>query len=159
MLCPLQELLFLAGIWIKSATKYHLSFEKYHGVFILDLCLKMNELYKFSAFPIMKTAFLWSNTWLQVYMIPCVKYCRNVDLTCVFDKWIISVVGNDITLTLTLWLARWRLKSPASRLFTEPFVQEQIKENIKAPHQWPLLGEIHRWLKFCVLEIGGYTYC
>ena len=31
---------------------------------------------------------------------------------------------------------RWRLKSPASRLFTQPLVQAQIKENIKAPRHW-----------------------
>ena len=33
---------------------------------------------------------------------------------------------------------RWRLKSPASRLFTQPFIQAQIKENIKALRHWPL---------------------
>ena len=27
----------------------------------------------------------------------------------------------------------WRLKSPASPLFTQPFNQAQIKENIKTP--------------------------
>ena len=32
---------------------------------------------------------------------------------------------------------RWRLKSPASRLFT----LVQIKENIKVPRHWPLCGE------------------
>ena len=33
-------------------------------------------------------------------------------------------------------------KSPASRLFTQPFIQTQIKENIKAPrHWWPVTGE------------------
>ena len=37
--------------------------------------------------------------------------------------------------------ARWRLKSPASRLFTQPFIQAQIKEIIKAPRHWPLCGE------------------
>ena len=31
--------------------------------------------------------------------------------------------------------------SSASRLFTKPFIQAQIKENIKAPHHWPLYGE------------------
>ena len=36
--------------------------------------------------------------------------------------------------------ARWRLKSPASRLFTQPFIQAQIKENIKAPRHWPFAG-------------------
>ena len=32
-------------------------------------------------------------------------------------------------------------QSPASRLFTRPFIQTQIKENIKAPRHWPLCGE------------------
>ena len=48
--------------------------------------------------------------------------------------------------------ARWCLKSPASRLFTQ-FIQVQIKENIKAPRHWPLCGEFtggrrippHKW--------------
>ena len=35
----------------------------------------------------------------------------------------------------------WRLKSPASRLFTQPFIQTQIKENIIAPRHWPLCEE------------------
>ena len=30
------------------------------------------------------------------------------------------------------------LKSLASRLFTQPFIQAQIKENIKAPRHWPV---------------------
>ena len=42
---------------------------------------------------------------------------------------------------MTSWRARWRLKSSASPLFTQPFVQAQIKENIKAPSHWPLWGE------------------
>ena len=43
---------------------------------------------------------------------------------------------------------RWRLKSPASPLFTQPFIQAQIKENIKAPSHWPLGGEFtgDRWI-------------
>ena len=44
-------------------------------------------------------------------------------------------------ITLTSWWPRWRLKSPASRMFTQPFIQTQIKENIKAPRHWPLCGE------------------
>ena len=36
---------------------------------------------------------------------------------------------------------RWCLKSPASRLFTHPFIREQIKENITTPHHWSLWGE------------------
>ena len=37
-------------------------------------------------------------------------------------------------------MARWRLNSPASRLFTQPFIPGQIKESIKAPRHWPLCG-------------------
>ena len=36
---------------------------------------------------------------------------------------------------------RWRLKSPASRLFTQSFIQTQIKENSKAPRHRPLCWE------------------
>ena len=42
--------------------------------------------------------------------------------------------------------ARWLLKSPPSRLFTQAFIQAQIKENNKALHHWPLRGKIHQWL-------------
>ena len=40
------------------------------------------------------------------------------------------------------------IKSPASRLFTQPFIRAQIKENIKAPRHWPLCGEFTggRWI-------------
>ena len=42
---------------------------------------------------------------------------------------------------MTSWWGRWRIQSPTSRsLFTQPFVQAQIKENIKAPRHWPLCG-------------------
>ena len=39
-------------------------------------------------------------------------------------------------ITVTSKWALWRLKSPASRLFTQPFDQAQIKENSKAPRHW-----------------------
>ena len=48
-------------------------------------------------------------------------------------------------ITMTSWWARWRLKSPASLLLTQPFIQAQIKEKNKAPRPWPLCGEIHWW--------------
>ena len=44
-------------------------------------------------------------------------------------------------ITVTSQWARWRLKAPASQLFTQPFIRTQIKENIKAPRHWPLWGE------------------
>ena len=33
------------------------------------------------------------------------------------------------------------LKSQASPMFTQPFIQAQIKENIKGPRHWPLCAE------------------
>ena len=36
---------------------------------------------------------------------------------------------------------RWRIKSPASWLFTQPFIQTQIKVNIQAPRHWPLCAD------------------
>ena len=44
-------------------------------------------------------------------------------------------------ITLTSSWPRWRLKSPALWLFTQPFIQTQIKENLKAPRHWLLCGE------------------
>ena len=45
-------------------------------------------------------------------------------------------------------LGGWRLKVPVSRLFSQSFVQAQIKENTKAPRHWPLRGEFtgDRWI-------------
>ena len=43
-----------------------------------------------------------------------------------------------ISITVTSWWEQWRLKSPAPWLFTQTFVQMQIKDNIEAPHRWPL---------------------
>ena len=33
-----------------------------------------------------------------------------------------------------------QIASSASSLFTQPFIQEQIKENFKDPRHWPLCG-------------------
>ena len=55
---------------------------------------------------------------------------------------------NTTHITMTSQWAWWRLKSPASRLFTQSFIQTQIKENINAPRHWPLRGEFtgDRWI-------------
>ena len=44
-------------------------------------------------------------------------------------------------ITMTSKWARWRLKTPASRLFTQQFIQAKIKETIAALSHWPLCGE------------------
>ena len=51
-------------------------------------------------------------------------------------------------ITVTSEWARWRLKSPTSPLFTQPFIRVQIKENIKAQRHSPLCGEFtgDRWI-------------
>ena len=45
-------------------------------------------------------------------------------------------------------MTEWCLRTPASLLFTKPFIQAEIKENIKAPRHWPLCGEFTggRWI-------------
>ena len=59
-----------------------------------------------------------------------------------------AIMYTKIHITMTPLWARWRLKSPASRLFAQPFIQAQIKENIKAPRHWPLCAEFtgDRWI-------------
>ena len=54
----------------------------------------------------------------------------------------------DSVITMTSLWARWHLKTPASRLFAQTFVQAQIKENIKSPRYWPLWWESTgcRWI-------------
>ena len=67
--------------------------------------------------------------------------CRLYNLHCIPQLYFSRI-------TLTSQWTRWRLKSPASRLFTQPFIQTQIKENIKASRHWPLCGEFtgDRWI-------------
>ena len=80
-------------------------------------------------------------------------------------------------ITVTSKWARRRPKSPASPLFTQPFIQVQIKENIKAPRHWPLCGEFtdDRWIprtngqyrgkcfhlmaSSCIITIGSVSTC
>ena len=56
--------------------------------------------------------------------------------------WANGLKGNFLNrITMTPLWAQWRLKSPASRLLTQSFIQALIKENIKTPRHWPLCGE------------------
>ena len=73
-------------------------------------------------------------------------HSRSTDLLTMGYSTELDHHGNFIT--MTAWWVRWRLKSPVSRLFTQPFIQAQIKGNLKTLHHWPLLGEFtgHRWI-------------
>ena len=53
---------------------------------------------------------------------------------------LVFVLLYDIMFFITM-TSQWRLKSPASRVFTQPFIQAQIKKIIKVPRHWPLQGE------------------
>ena len=75
-------------------------------------------------------------------MVNLVLLCRNKKHACIFWHKNEADGGqsHNIHTTVTSW-ARWRLQSSAYRLFAQPFVHAQIKENIKAPRHWPLWGE------------------
>ena len=67
-----------------------------------------------------------------------------------FGRQVICSDHDDIgwPIRVTSQWPRWRIKSPASRLFTKSFIKTQIKESIKAPRHWPLCGEFtgDRWI-------------
>ena len=47
-----------------------------------------------------------------------------------------AALKDESIITETSYLVRLRLKSPALRLFIQPFIHAQIKENIKTPRHW-----------------------
>ena len=72
---------------------------------------------------------------------------------CYLKQWWLSLLTHTLTRQLlnvwhalmfitvmTEW-AWWHFKSLACQLLLQPFVQGQIKENVKALHHWPLWGE------------------
>ena len=64
----------------------------------------------------------------------CIIYTQ----TCSLDKSVKII-------TVTSWWARCRLKSPASRLFTQTFVRAQIRVNIESSAPLAFVRGIHRW--------------
>ena len=56
--------------------------------------------------------------------------------------------NNFMNISLTSWWARWRLKSPAIRLFTQPFIRRQSKKTSKLRVTgflwWEFIGD--RWI-------------
>ena len=57
-------------------------------------------------------------------------------------------------------MTSWRLKSPASPLYAQLFVQAQIRENIKVPRHWPLWGEFtdDRWIPRTKGQLRGECF-
>ena len=70
-------------------------------------------------------------------------WCICPTVIIVASVWFIHAQSHDGpgAMTVTSKWAQRRLKSPPSRLFTQPFIRVQIKENIKAPRHRPLCGE------------------
>ena len=63
-------------------------------------------------------------------------------------------------ITVTSLLARLRLRSPASRLFTQAFILTQIRENIKVLRHWPLCREFtgDRWIPCTNGQLRGKCF-
>ena len=102
--------------------------------------------------------FAWTNNWVNNRDAGDLRHDRaHYDVTVMVRDWALHGNVSDSNKQRSWWnlvnlspihalqwrhnWARWRLKAPASRLFTQSFIQAQIKENIKAPRHWPLWGE------------------
>ena len=74
------------------------------------------------------------------------------------DQWALGTV-----MATMIWeymtMTSWRLKSPASPLYAELFVQAQIRENIKVPRHWPLWREFtgDRWIPRIKVQLRGVS--
>ena len=75
------------------------------------------------------------------------EFTRSYGALLYFLIWQIGVIKN---------LARWRLKSPASRLFAQSFVQAQINENIKSFASLAFVRGIHPSQRASNAEIVSY---
>ena len=79
---------------------------------------------------------LFAKRMVKTIMLMCAWFWSGITVICIAYRLQISVTlhwrHND---------HGWCLKSPASRLITQSFIQTQIKENIKALRHWSLCGE------------------
>ena len=104
----------------------------------------------FTVVVVMLVYMLQNWAWLLVPFLSNVIYKFRFASSCwkgVCYQVIYVYVGQRSVITMTSLWTRWRLKSPASWLFTQPFIQPQITENIKALRHWPLWNKIKsvRW--------------
>ena len=97
------------------------------------------------------TLYYWLSTWVLAHVFNNMGLLLLTEITKIGIKitsWIFITAILKYSITMTSQWTWWRLRSPASRLFTQPFIQTQIRENIKAPRHWPLCGEFtgDRWI-------------
>ena len=107
---------------------------------------------------------------IQYWVIPILRDCfmaleqsnyyHNQHLTTTYHVLHQHSRWSTVNITTTSYWARWRLKSPASRLFTQSFIRAQIKENIKAPRHWPLCREFtgDRWIPHTKGQLRGKCF-
>ena len=88
--------------------------------------------------------------WLMVWALPMYKIIGcNYKYTYRYEHgFVVLLFCCDYDYYNDVIMGTNGLKSPASRLFTQPFIQAQIKENIKAPRHRSLCGECtgDRWI-------------
>ena len=102
-----------------------------------------------------RTIFSQWNIRVSLKSLGVCNMLTKFDMVCVVLSWKLTWIVSPNTfkvydqhITMTSYWPRWRLNSPASRLFTQAFIQVQIKENTKASCHWPLCGVFtgDRWI-------------
>ena len=126
-----------AGSVVMSWWRFHAKWSKKHQMDTLETFEHFNTLY---------------NIYILTYLINAVRVQKCVQMSEIVDGvmlkgclnvfiWHVLECGTKRELEIsflaiikvTSWWARWRVRTPASGLFSQPFVQLQIKENIKVP--------------------------
>ena len=116
--------------WVITFNSFVLITYPYH--YHVDLTKCMNYEHRFVEVFVLDSQFLWIR--------------RTSSYFSGFLRWHSHVSGTIVTVT-SQW-ERWRLKSPTSGMFAQPFVQAHINGHIKAPRHWSLWREStgHRWI-------------
>ena len=113
-------------------------------------CEIWNKMYKneFTSYSVQRLFTIISSLYQYLYYIQVMKAFTLDSKTFLEEDKGIPTSYTQWCITVTSQRARWCLKSPVFWLFTQPFVQAQIKENFKVPRHWYLWGEFtgDRWL-------------
>ena len=72
----------------------------------------------------------------------CDKWARSNTLITFFS---VNVFPPHNSITMALYRAQWRLKSPASRLFTHPFIHGADQSKHQSSKSLAFMRGIHRW--------------
>ena len=140
MLSPCQDIVTPQRIPVQmiliTITVTTLWKKKYYVMFFITPSLK-NGIIKSIIIELSLFDWVWKQSSIDYHFVVAVHplYIKTFGTLFVF---VLPDVILRLSITMTSWWARWRLKSPASRLFIRPFIRAQIKANVKAPRHWPL---------------------